>query len=88
MVALGVVVTPVTYIFEEGFRDRWQGDDGCGTGGVTMITIYDSPAAGARILTRRTDETVEDVPEVVLASIARVFGEPLTPEAAAARLAG
>ncbi len=44
-----------------------------------MITIYDSPAAGARILTRRTMETVEDVPEVVLASIARVFGEPLTP---------
>ncbi len=51
-----------------------------------MITIYDSPAAGARILTRRTMETVEDVPEVVLASIARVFGEPLTPEAAVARL--
>lgn len=51
-----------------------------------MITIYDSPAAGARVLTRRTMDTVEDVPEVVLASIARVFGEPLTPEAAVARL--
>lgn len=51
-----------------------------------MIAIYDSPATGARILTRRTMQTAEDVPEVVLASIARVFGEPLTPEAAVARL--
>ncbi|MCU0520013.1 MAG: histidinol dehydrogenase [Anaerolineae bacterium] len=51
-----------------------------------MITIYDNPTAGARILTRRTMRTVDDVPEVVLASIARVFGEPLTPEAAVARL--
>ena len=51
-----------------------------------MITIYGNPTAGARILTRRAMLTVDDVPEVVLESIARVFGEPLTPEAAVARL--
>ena len=51
-----------------------------------MIRIYDDPAQGSRILTRRTMLTLEDVPEVVLASIERVFGERLTPEAAVARL--
>ncbi len=51
-----------------------------------MIRIYDDPAQGSRILTRRTMLTLEDVPEVVLASIERVFGERLTPEVAVARL--
>jgi histidinol dehydrogenase len=51
-----------------------------------MITIYDSPESAARILNRRTMATVEDVPEGLLRSIERVFGEALTPEAAVARL--
>jgi histidinol dehydrogenase len=51
-----------------------------------MITIYESVESAAGILKRRIMSTVEDVPEVVLASIKRVFGEALTPEAAVARL--
>jgi len=51
-----------------------------------MITIYDDLAQGACILKRRSMLTVEDVPEVVLASIERVFGDRLTPEDAVARL--
>lgn len=51
-----------------------------------MITIYKSPEEASGILTRRTMLTVADVPEVVLESIERVFGERLTPEAAVARL--
>jgi hypothetical protein len=50
-----------------------------------VIMLYDSPAAAARILSRRSMQTLDDVPEVVLASIARVFGELLTPESAVAR---
>jgi histidinol dehydrogenase len=52
----------------------------------TMIRIYENPDAAAGILTRRVIATVDDVPDVVLASIERVFGEPLTPEAAVAQL--
>jgi histidinol dehydrogenase len=51
-----------------------------------MITIYENPESAARILNRRTMTTVEDVPEGLLRSIERVFGETLTPEAAVARL--
>lgn len=51
-----------------------------------MITIYENPELAARILNRRTMQTLDDVPEVVRQSIARVFGEALTPEAAVARL--
>jgi histidinol dehydrogenase len=51
-----------------------------------MIKIYGSLAAAERILTRRTMQTVDEVPEVVLTSIERVFGEPLTPEDAVRRL--
>ncbi len=51
-----------------------------------MIEIYESVASAERILNRRTMTTVEDVPDVVLKGIKRVFGEPLTPEAAVARL--
>jgi histidinol dehydrogenase len=51
-----------------------------------MIRIYENPDAAAGILTRRVISTVDDVPDVVLASIERVFGEPLTPEAAVAQL--
>ncbi|MGC9520817.1 MAG: histidinol dehydrogenase [Anaerolineae bacterium] len=51
-----------------------------------MITIYEDPADAAAILTRRTMATVADVPDVVLASIERVFGQPLTPEEAVSRL--
>ncbi len=51
-----------------------------------MITIYENPDAAAGILARRTMASVDDVPGVVLESIKRVFGEPLTPEAAVARL--
>lgn len=50
-----------------------------------MITIYDCPEL-APILKRREMQTVADVPEVVLQSIERVFGERLTPETAVARL--
>ncbi len=53
---------------------------------AAMITIYESAESAAGILQRRIMSTVEDVPEVVLASIQRVFGEALTPEAAVARL--
>lgn len=51
-----------------------------------MITIYENAASAERILNRRTMSTVEDVPEVVLSGIKRVFGEALTPEVAVARL--
>ncbi len=51
-----------------------------------MIKLYETPEDAAGILTRRTMLTVEDVPSVVLNGIERVFGEPLTPEDAVARL--
>ncbi|MBN2006355.1 MAG: histidinol dehydrogenase [Anaerolineae bacterium] len=51
-----------------------------------MIRIYETPEEASGILNRRQMTTVEDVPEVVLDSIKRVFGEALTPEAAVARL--
>lgn len=51
-----------------------------------MITIYENVDDAAGILNRRTMLTVDDVPEVVLDGIERVFGEPLTPEAAVAKL--
>jgi len=51
-----------------------------------MVTIYESVESAAGILQRRIMSTVEDVPEVVLESIKRVFGEALTPETAVARL--
>ena len=51
-----------------------------------MIRVYESPEEASGILNRREMLTVDDVPDVVLASIERVFGEPLTPEAAVARL--
>ena len=51
-----------------------------------MIRIYDDIDAAQEILQRRTMTTVEEVPPAVLNSIKRVFGEPLTPEAAVARL--
>ena len=81
----GVVVTPVTYIFEEE-PERYRAMMDAVKGNALMIAIYENPAAGARILNRRTMQTVDEVPAAVLASIARVFGEPLTPEAAVARL--
>ncbi len=51
-----------------------------------MIRIYENPDQAQAILNRRTMTTVEEVPDVVLESIKRVFGEALTPEAAVARL--
>jgi histidinol dehydrogenase len=54
--------------------------------GNVMITIYESVDDAVGILNRRTMLTVDDVPEVVLDGIKRVFGEPLTPEAAVAKL--
>lgn len=51
-----------------------------------MIRIYENPGEASAILNRRQMTTVEDVPNVVLDSIKRVFGEALTPEAAVARL--
>ncbi len=51
-----------------------------------MIRIYENPEEASVILNRRQMTTVEDVPEVVLDSIKRVFGEALTPEAVVARL--
>jgi len=51
-----------------------------------MIRIYENPDEAKAILNRRTMATVEDVPDVVLDGIRRVFGEALTPEAAVARL--
>jgi len=53
---------------------------------AAMIAIYENVESAAGILKRRIMSTVEDVPEVVLESIKRVFGEALTPEAAVARL--
>ncbi len=57
----GVVVTPVTYIFEEE-PDRYRAMMAAVQEGGVMITIYDDLAQG-RILTRRSMLTVEDVPE-------------------------
>ncbi|MFP4393712.1 MAG: histidinol dehydrogenase [Anaerolineales bacterium] len=51
-----------------------------------MLKIYETVEEAQEILQRREMLTVADVPEVVLAGIERVFGEPLTPEAAVARL--
>ncbi len=51
-----------------------------------MIRIYENSDEASAILSRRAMSTVEDVPEVVLEGIERVFGEALTPEAAVARL--
>ncbi len=51
-----------------------------------MIRIYDNLEKAREILQRRTMHTLDDVPAAVLSSIERVFGEPLTPEAAVARL--
>lgn len=51
-----------------------------------MIRIYENPDEATGILNRRQMATVEDVPEVVLEGIRRVFGEALMPEAAVARL--
>lgn len=51
-----------------------------------MIRIYENPDEASMILNRRQMATVEDVPEVVLDGIKRVFGEALTPEAAVVRL--
>jgi histidinol dehydrogenase len=51
-----------------------------------MIKIYNAPEEATDILSRRQMLTVDDVPETVLSGIERVFGKPLTPEAAVARL--
>jgi histidinol dehydrogenase len=51
-----------------------------------MIRVYENPDEARGILNRRQMSTVEDVPDVVLDGIKRVFGEALTPEAAVARL--
>lgn len=51
-----------------------------------MIRIYEDSEEARVILNRRAMITVEDVPEVVLDGIRRVFGEALTPEVAVARL--
>ncbi len=51
-----------------------------------MIRIYETVNEARAILNRRQMATVEDVPDVVLEGIRRVFGEALTPEAAVARL--
>ena len=53
-----------------------------------MIRIYDNLEKAREILQRRTMTTLDEVPAAVLSSIERVFGEPLTPEAAVARLLG
>lgn len=51
-----------------------------------MIRIYENPNKASAVLNRRQMLTVDDVPDVVLDSIKRVFSEALTPEAAVARL--
>ncbi len=51
-----------------------------------MFKVYETVEEAQEILQRRQMLTVADVPDVVLAGIERVFGEPLTPEAAVARL--
>ncbi len=51
-----------------------------------MIQIYESPQEASQILNRRQMLTLDDVPSMVLEGIERVFGEPLTPETAVARL--
>jgi histidinol dehydrogenase len=51
-----------------------------------VIKIYTNPEEASSILERRQMLTVDDVPEAVLSGIERVFGEPLTPERAVARL--
>jgi len=51
------------------------------------IKIYeDLEEARRTVLRRREMTTVDDVPEVVLDGIRRIFGEALTPEAAVARM--
>ncbi len=51
------------------------------------IKIYeDLEEARRTVLRRREMTTVDDVPEVVLSGIRRIFGEALTPEAAVARM--
>ena len=51
-----------------------------------MFKIYETVEDAQEILQRRQMLTVADVPDVVLAGIERIFGEPLTPEASVARL--
>ncbi len=51
-----------------------------------MIRIYDDLNTAQEILQRRTMTTVDEVPAAILNSIERVFGDPLTPEAAVDRL--
>jgi histidinol dehydrogenase len=51
-----------------------------------MIRIFEDTTAAQEILQRRKMTTVDEVPPTVLNSIERVFGEPLTPEQAVARL--
>ncbi len=51
-----------------------------------MIQIYENPEQAREILNRRDMLTVDDVPDVVLDGIKRVFGAALTPEAAVSRL--
>ncbi len=52
-----------------------------------MLEIYDDLDVARRtLLRRRTMSTAEEVPPVVREGIERVFGEPLTPEEAVARL--
>jgi len=51
-----------------------------------VIKIYTTPEEANEILNRRQMLTVDDVPKTVLDGIERVFGEPLTPESAVARL--
>ena len=51
-----------------------------------MIKIYTTPEEASNILERRQMLTVDEVPDGVLDGIKRVFGEPLTPDAAVARL--
>jgi len=54
---------------------------------MATIKIYDNLEEAQRtVLQRRTMTTVDDVPEVVLDGIRRIFGEALTPQAAVARM--
>ncbi|MDF1514685.1 MAG: histidinol dehydrogenase [Anaerolineae bacterium] len=51
-----------------------------------MIRIYEDIDSAQVILQRKTMNTVGDVPDVILRSIERVFGESLTPDEAVAKL--
>jgi histidinol dehydrogenase len=51
-----------------------------------MIHIYEDLDKAQAVLQRRKMNTLDAVPTAVLNSIERVFGEPLTPESAVARL--